>query len=394
MQHIFIVGCRKVSRSYGGYETFVDKLTEYHQNDLYLKYHVACKNAEKSEFECHNAHCYNVNVPNIGAAQAIYYDFAASVKAIRYIKEKQIKNPIIYILTCRIGPFAWLLQKAIHKLGGEIYLNPDGHEWKRAKWNAVIRKYWKISEQMMVKHADLVICDSTNIETYIQNEYQRYLPKTVFIAYGAEIGPSTLADTDTRYTQWMQEHTLTSGEYYLAIGRFVPENNFETIIREFMKSNTKRDLAVMTTENKALFEKLESVLHFSQDPRIKFVGSVYEQELNRKIRENAYGHIHGHEVGGTNPSLLEALNSTNLNLLIDIGFSHEVAEDAALYWSKTEGSLASLIDRADKMDSHRVAEYGSKAKRRISQYYSWERIAKQYENLFLHHDLAVMSDNS
>ena len=383
MQHIFIIGCRKVSRSYGGYETFVDKLREYHQNNPYLKYHVACKNAEMPEFECHNAHCYNVKVPNIGAVQAVYYDFAASIKALHYIKENHIERPVIYILTCRIGPFAGMIQKAIHKLGGEVYLNPDGHEWKRAKWNAVIRKYWKISEQLMVKHADLIVCDSKNIEAYIQKEYKKYLPKTVFIAYGAEIGSSAIADTDKRYIKWMQEHALTPGEYYLAMGRFVPENNFETIIREFMRSNTQRDLAVMTTENKALLEKLEKKLHFSADPRIKFVGSVYEQELNRKIRENAYAHIHGHEVGGTNPSLLEALNSTNLNLLIDIGFSHEVAEDAALYWDKTEGSLSSLIGWTDKMDSYQVAEYGSKAKQRIIQYYSWERIANQYESLFL-----------
>lgn len=392
MQHVFIIGCRKVARSHGGYETFVDKLTEYHQNNTALKYHVACKNAEKPEFECHNAHCYNVKVPNIGAAQGVYYDFVAAIKALRYIKKKQIEKPVIYILTCRIGPFAGMIQKAVHKFGGEVFLNPDGHEWKRAKWNVAIRKYWKISERLLVKYADLVICDSKNIEVYIQNEYKKYSPKTVFIAYGAEIGPSVLSDTDARFTQWMQEHTLVPGEYYLAMGRFVPENNFETIIREFMRSNTHRDLAVMATENKALLEKLEKKLHFSADPRIKFVGAIYEQELNRKIRENAYGHIHGHEVGGTNPSLLEALNSTNLNLLIDIGFSHEVAEDAALYWNKTEGSLSGLINETDRMDSRKVEEFGKKAKKRIIQHYSWEHIAGQYEYLFLNHGMRIPYD--
>ena len=102
-----------------------------------------------------------------------------------------------------------------------------------------------------------------------------------------------------------------------------------------------------------------------------------------KIRENAYGYFHGHEVGGTNPSLLEALGSTDLNLLLNVGFNKEVAEDAALYWSKDEGDLADLIGKADQMkDSERKA-MGVKAKKRIREAYSWELICGRYEEKFL-----------
>ena len=169
MQHIFIVGSKGIPGAYGGYETFVDKLTEYHQGNTEIKYHVACKSTENSEFEYHNARCFNVKVPNIGAAQAIYYDVAALKACCKYIKANKIENPIVYILACRIGPFAAKYERKIHKLGGVVYVNPDGHEWKRAKWSAPIRKYWKISEKMMVKHCDLLICDSKNIEKYIQS---------------------------------------------------------------------------------------------------------------------------------------------------------------------------------------------------------------------------------
>ena len=106
---------------------------------------------------------------------------------------------------------------------------------------------------------------------------------------------------------WLTEKGLTPNEYYLVVGRFVPENNVETIIREFMASDTTKDLAIITTENPKLYAELEEKLHFSADPRIKFVGTVYDQELLKKIRENAWAYIHGHQVGGTNPSLLEAL---------------------------------------------------------------------------------------
>ena len=119
------------------------------------------------------------------------------------------------------------------------------------------------------------------------------------------------------------------------------------------------------------------------DKRIKFVGTVYDQELLKKIRENAYAYFHGHTVGGTNPSLIEALGSTDLNLLVDVGFNKEVAEDCALYWSRKPGSLAKLIDKADQMSADEIAELGRKAKKRVAEEYTWEKICGQYEDVFV-----------
>ena len=150
-----------------------------------------------------------------------------------------------------------------------------------------------------------------------------------------------------------------------------------------MKSNSKRDFAIITNVNDKFLEELEKKLHFSSDPRIKFVGTVYEQELLMKIRENAYGYFHGHEVGGTNPSLLEALGATNLNLLLDVGFNREVAEDAAVYWNKSDGNLAELIEKTDGFSAAEIDTYGQKAKQRIRSAYSWKIICDKYINVFL-----------
>ena len=128
---------------------------------------------------------------------------------------------------------------------------------------------------------------------------------------------------------------------------------------------------------------MEERLHFSKDKRIKFVGTVYDQELLKKIRENAYAYFHGHTVGGTNPSLIEALGSTDLNLLVDVGFNIEVAEDSALYWSRDEGSLASLINKADNMSQEEIMTLSKKAKERVRTSYSWQYICDKYENCFL-----------
>ena len=383
MQHIFIVGSKGIPGAYGGYETFVDKLTEYHQHRDDMKYHVACKDTENREEEYHNARCFHVKVPDIGPAQAIYYDVAALNNCCKYIKEHNIENPIVYILACRIGPFMKSFTRKIHKLGGKVYVNPDGHEWLRAKWPAPVRKYWKISEAMMTKHADLMVCDSKNIEKYIQETYADYQPESTYISYGAETRKSKLADDDEKLLAWYAEKGLTAKGYYLVVGRFVPENNYETMIREFMASKTDKTFALITNVSDGFLNELEEKTGFREDPRIRFVGTVYDQELLMKIRENAYGYFHGHEVGGTNPSLLEALGCTDLNLLLGVGFNREVAEDAALYWSKEPGDLAKLIEKADTMTAEERAALGEKAKKRIADAYSWQFIADEYEKLFM-----------
>jgi len=402
VQHIFIIGSKSIGQ-YGGYETFVDKLTEQHQHEPSIKYHVACKangegfmdeskleqisdvvknkNGEVREFTYHNAHIFKIPCPSIGPAVAIYYDWASVHYCIKYCRDHRIQHPIFYILTCRIGLFIGGLVRKIHALGGKYYLNPDGHEWMRAKWSLPVRKYWKWSEKKMVNTADVVVCDSVNIENYIKNEYSH--PHTTYIAYGADVEPSLLEDDDSKFTTWLDKHELKSHNYYLLVGRFVPENNYETIIREFMKSKTKKSLAIVTNLNDKLKLKLEKTLHFGTDKRIKFVGTVYDHELLKKIRECAYAYIHGHEVGGTNPSLLEALGSTQLNLLLDVGFNREVGLDSALYWTKKEENLSYLINDVDAISPELKIEYSLKAKARINSSYSWWFIGNEYGDLWL-----------
>lgn len=150
-----------------------------------------------------------------------------------------------------------------------------------------------------------------------------------------------------------------------------------------MRSNSVRDFALITNTNEKFLEELDHKLGWKKDKRIKFVGTVYDKELLKKIRELAYAYFHGHEVGGTNPSLLEALGSTNLNLLLDVGFNREVAQESALYWTKDSGNLAELINKTDKMEVSEINEYGYKAKERIKQSYSWKFIADEYLESFI-----------
>lgn len=381
MKNIFIIGSKGIPSNYGGFETFVEKLTQGKKsNDI--KYHVSCLADNDKEFIYNNARCFNINVPKIGAAKAVYYDILALKESLKYIRENNVENAIIYILACRIGPFISRYKKQADKLGVKIFVNPDGHEWKRGKWNFAIKKYWKISEKLMVKNAGLLICDSKNIEKYIKEDYKQYNPNTKFIAYGAELEKSKLLDNDEKLLDWYEKKLVKSKEYYLIVGRFVPENNYESMIKGFMKSKSKKDLVIITNvEANKFYEKLKKETNFENDKRIKFVGTVYDQELLKKIRENAFAYLHGHEVGGTNPSLLEALATTELNLLLNVGFNQEVAEDAGIYFDKN--NLDKIIEEVEKISLDKKYELAKMAKRRINEYYSWEFIISEYENLFL-----------
>lgn len=379
MKNIFIIGSKGIPAKYGGFETFVENLTKY-RKDPDLRYHVACLSDSEGEFEYNNARCFKVRVPNIGPAKAVYYDIQALKAVLAYIDRQQIEEGIVYVLACRIGPFFKRYVKKFHRRNIQVFVNPDGHEFKRAKWNYFIKKYWRYSEGLMVKSADLLICDSKNIEKYIQKEYTEYRPRTTFIAYGADIVEQVDSD---KFNTWARQFALKKDNYYLIVGRFVPENNYETMIREFMLSKTEKDLVIITDyQGSKLYSLLQDKLNFKLDKRIKFVGTAYDPILLRTIRSYAYGYLHGHEVGGTNPSLLEALGSTKLNLLLDVGFNQEVGLDSCLYWSKEKESLAQVINLADRLTAAQIEARGHKAKARVIEDYSWDIIIDRYENLF------------
>jgi rhamnosyltransferase len=382
-KHVYIVGSKGIPAKYGGFETFVEELTKRQVNKK-IKYHVACLSEDSNERFTHNdTECFNIKKLNIGPASAIAYDVLALKYSINEIERNGYKGAIIYILACRIGPFIKPYKNKAKKLGIIIMVNPDGHEWLRAKWSASVRKYWKFSEGLMVKHADLLICDSKNIESYIQRNYAIYKPKTTYIAYGADLTRSVLSDNDEKLLSWYTDRQVEAKEYYLVVGRFVPENNYETMIREFMDSNSTKDFVLITNvEENKFYEELRIRTGFDKDKRVKFVGTVYDQELLKKIRENAFAYFHGHEVGGTNPSLIEALGSTDLNMLLDVGFNKEVAEDGAVYWNKEKSNLAKCIEDVEngEVDTSFLAD---KAKKRVEEAFSWEFIVSEYEKRFV-----------
>lgn len=382
MRHVFIIGSRGLPARYGGFETFVDQLVSNQVSDQ-IRYHVACLSDDQHQthFAYKGADCFTINPPKLGPARVIAYDLMALSYALKLVKTQQLERPIFYFLGNTIGGFMPLLVQQIRAVGGSFYINPDGLEWRRTKWSKPVQTYLKLAERGMCQTADLVIADNPGIEDYVKATYPK--ANTTCIAYGTAVEPSSLTSQSEQVKGFFGQHNLTEKGYYLILGRFVPENNYETSIREFMASSTQRDLVIVTNHAGAsFFDHLKDKLGFDRDPRVKFVGTVYDQDLLRYIRQEAFAYIHGHEVGGTNPSLLEALAQTDLNLILGVGFNKTVARDSALYWDKSAGNLSALIDQVDGQAD--FTDLGQQAKAIIRDHYTWDKIVSQYEELFLH----------
>ena len=381
MKHVFIIGSRGLPAKYGGFETFVEKLVE-NRISPQIQYHVACLSDDEAyhHFDYKGVDCFTIKAPKLGPARVIAYDMMAINYALTLVKQQQIERPIFYILGNTIGAFIAPFARKIHHAGGLFYINPDGLEWKRAKWSKPVQNYLKYSEKVMTKHADLVISDNQGIESYIQKAYP--WAKTTFIAYGTDLRLSSLTSQDEKVRHFFDTWASKEKNYYLIVGRFVPENNYESIIREFMKSQTQRDLLIVCNyQGNVYFDELRNKTGFDQDKRIKFVGTVYDQELLKYIRNQAFAYIHGHEVGGTNPGLLEALAQTDLNLVLGVDFNRQVAKETALYWDKKENSLVDCIHQVDKQSD--FSDLGQAAKENMKEHYTWEKIVGEYEELFL-----------
>ena len=234
----------------------------------------------------------------------------------------------------------------------------------------------------MAKASDYLICDSRGIIDAYNKIIKGDRPHKVFIAYGSYPAAKLENTMTNKANQYFDKYNMKPNEYYLVLGRFVPENNYEMIINGFMKSHTRKQLIIIcNVERNKLYENLKEKTGFDKDRRIKFVGAIYDREVLNYIRQLAHAYIHGHSVGGTNPGLLEAMSATDVCLLYNCVFNKEVGDDATLYF-EDDVSLAELINRCENINDEEKKLLGMKAKDRILKEYSWDKIVSQYEKLF------------
>jgi glycosyltransferase involved in cell wall biosynthesis len=253
--------------------------------------------------------------------------------------------------------------------GTAVWINMDGIEWARSKWSLIAKLWFRVMEAVGMWTANVVIADAEGIKAHLFNRHRRR-PATVVIPYGAN---KVLSRPDESL---LAEWQLSSAEYYLVVCRLEPENHILEIVEGFMNSSSVFTLAIVGDHNSGTpyVEKLVS----QSDERIRFLGTVFDTPKLEALRWHCRAYIHGHSVGGTNPSLLEALACGNRILAHDNVFNREVAGDCARYFLSCDelGGLIRGTDGDETQASHRQA-----AQRRIDEIYNWDAVARSYADL-------------
>ena len=357
---IAIIGSRGVPAKYGGFETFAERLSSGLTQKGYC-FTVYCSSSYTSDKSGFYNGIERVFIPSVHLKplEKFLTSFLSAVHS--------LFRRIDVILLLGVSPvlISWLPRF----LGKKLVINIDGLEWKRAKWSKIVSFFLKLSERLAGTFCNQVVTDSLVIQRYYHEKYKK---SSVYIPYGADI----IEDSNENA---LKKYGLEKGRYILQVCRIEPENNVHLVMREFSKTGTGLDLVILGDNryDTAYIRLLKSF----RNPKVKFLGAIYGDDY-KSILKNAYCYVHCHEVGGTNPALLEAMGAAKCVLVLDVPFNLETIEDAGIPFSKEEDDLANKLKDLVENPT-RLIHYERKAVERIKEAYIWEKIIDQYESLFL-----------
>ena len=379
MKHIFIVGSRGYHFNYGGWETFTSNLVDYY-DDKETIFHVGMVTDDKNLKEYNPSDNIIVNpiyVKSSGSIKMFIYSIRSFRFYLNYIEKNNISNAYIYVLGLKLFNYLSLMKRKINKLGVKVIVNPDGLEWMRSKWSYPIKKFFLISERLMLNNSDMIVCDGIGIKKYVDEKYPKLVSKTKYIAYGYDDIDISKLD----YKAVLKEYNLKENDYILMVGRCVPENNYEMIIDAFMRSNIDKKLVIVTNcSGSNYYNELKLKTEFYKDDRIVFIDGIYDKEKLCIVRNKAFSYIHGHSVGGTNPSLIEALSLTDLNILYDVCFNRDIGLESCLYFND-EKSLEDILNNTKLLNDSKK-KLGKLAKKRVKENFTWRIIIDKYKEIF------------
>lgn len=359
---IAVIGSRGYPFVYSGYETFIKETFEL-LNDKY-DVHVYChrhlfgtKPKEVNGIKLH----YTLGLNHKSFSQ-LSYSLFATLHAIFFGKY----DVILYVNTAN-GPFGFLTR--LFKIKSAIIT--DGLEWLRPKWSGKGAKYFYWASEYSTKVFDVLISDSQEMRRIYLDKFSA---DSVVIEYGAN--PKKSIDGSK-----IRQYGLDKNEYYLVVARLVPDNNADVIVEGFKNANTDKKLVVVG--DVPYQDDYADRIKANASDKIVFTGYVTDQELLMELYSNAYVYIHGHEYGGTNPTLLKALAYGCSILALDTGFSREVLQNEkyGTYFKKNAAALATCVESLDGQ-AERVQEQKSTSRTRITEHYTWQRIADEYDKLF------------
>jgi glycosyltransferase involved in cell wall biosynthesis len=358
---IAIIGIKFIPARFGGFETAVDELSrglvrQGHRVRVY----------NRSGMTDYSEPSYEgvdlVTLPTVKSKNlsTIVHGLLSTLHVLSH------RVDVVHYYTTGVTLWAPL----IRVWGMKVVCSVDGTDWQRAKWGRLARRYLRSSERLAVRFCHGLISDSQDVKRYYR---QNYGADSTCIAYGTREQRSQGHDVLDRFG-------LAERDYLLFVGRLVPENNVDGLIRAFEKTTTERKLVIVGDDpwEKAYVRSLKA----TQDPRIVFTGGVYGDGY-AQLQQNAYLFVLPDEVGGTHPALVEAMGYGNCVLVNDTPSNLEVIADAGFHYRGADGDadlrvkIQHLLDRPEL-----VAEYRVRARERAQAHFRWADVVQQHVEFY------------
>ena len=354
---IAVIGTNGLPGRYGGWDQLLNHLT----NDLRDKYSISVYTSSYDAVD--GIREFNgANLPIIplraNGLQSVPYDIISMVHAIF------TKHDVLLVL----GTSGCIFFPILKFLNVKIILNPDGAEWKRGKWNRWIKKFLEVSESLGVRYSSIVISDNKIIQNYIKSNFKK---DSFLIEYGGDNAKhiSLSKITEARYC-------IESENYAFKVCRIVPENNIDLILEAFSLVDFK---LILIGNWKFSQYGIDVRKKYSEFKNLILLDPIYDQTTLDELRSNCGVYIHGHSVGGTNPSLVEAMSLSLCCLVYDVDYNRETTENSAIYFDSVE----SLLNKLNHLIDNKIKrnELGVKMLEIAMRRYCWKNIVGKYNEL-------------
>jgi glycosyltransferase involved in cell wall biosynthesis len=365
LKRVAIIGIKGYPYVYGGYETLIKSIAErikLQQTDVTIYCHRSLF-ADKPK-SVNGIHLKYIPALESKSLSQLTHSLLSTLHACfcRY-------DAILYVNVAN-APFGWLPRL----FGTKTLINVDGMEWLRPKWKGLGSLYYTWCARMVKYTFNTVITDAEEMRKTYATQFNT---SSVMIPYGAEKSSGTNTDI-------LNQLNVLPHKYYLVVGRMIPDNNLNFIIEEYKRSGSDMPLVVVGDD---IFKSdYAKKIHASTTDleNIKFAGYVEDYNALTTLYEQCFAYIHGHEYGGTNPTLVLAMQSSCLILALNSRFNKEVLNNGenGLFFNKRTSSLTKLMEKAASADSQTaLEEMKKKGPWRVENMYNWDKIANQYLNI-------------
>jgi glycosyltransferase involved in cell wall biosynthesis len=358
---VAIIGTHGYPYVYGGFETFAKELSErLVKQGVSVTIYCRKNNFKTFPKEVNGIRLVYLPTINTKIAAQLVHSFLSSIHAIFQ------KYDVVLVVNPANGPFGVLFKLFRIK----SIINTDGLEWLRPKWKGIGAKYFFWASKVATKVYDEVVCDSVKMAEIYKNLFQA---ESSVIAYGANIRYS-------EQEELIKEWNIDKNEYYLIVGRLIPDNNSDLIVQEFERSKTNKKLVIVG--DVPFSDSYANKIKNTKDERVIFTGYVLDQNKLAELYHHCFAYFHGHEFGGTNPAMLKAMAYGCAVIALDTPFSREMCDgdNHALYFNKIHGNLSALINSVESQQEHLLSLRKS-SRQRIAENYTWEKITDQYLSL-------------